>query len=670
MDATAPQQQPLIPSTETPNAQKVDNGQIDRVLRQKRKQHESRSCVPCKRRKVRCDNNKPCTTCKKRGHPEICVYEASRPSRRATPVQRSVYNTEIPAHPLRLSTAPAALGAPEPHLEGTNRHSSPSEAYSIASIAQAKAQQTDGEELARDVGSVLGLQNSLASYPFMDLASSTERWCGLLQVIPHRQEILSLFPIFQMRVFPFNPLLVDMDQFELDVHAYLRAYTAGEFKSTTISKEWGNEQAIGLISLILAVLSNAAHFSDLVGPDRSRVCYDLARRSFQALRLANFLFRPTQENVQTMLVLGNMLQNTGQSDAAWASLGTTARLAQTLHFHARGNRMNIPETVKLKARTCWSNIIWQDTLLSMCHARRPLAIINAPVHVDLDCEGSELTYYGFMHALCRISIAVLNNGSPDVDGVTTMLEQLDTLHRKTKRYLEDHDQCRSSLERLQHLALKMHKCFLVTFLCRPEIRNANRSLNHPPITLSQKQLRLRERAENNLIEATKTFLEFSAVSTVPLRSWSMVHTALSSVLLLCIWEETRVKPECRYLREKVIEAFSSPESNNADDLASADGVTQWLSSRHIHALVTLKDAFTAGDSGLQVDYNALQGWNSADLGQSGFVPDLDADWDPFADYANGFDQSVPYDPGATDMGLPAMEMSPTNYLNYIMGGAI
>ncbi|KAF5649845.1 uncharacterized protein FTJAE_811 [Fusarium tjaetaba] len=652
MDATVPHQQQA--SAETPN---VCSAEIDRVLSQRRKRHESRSCVPCKRRKVRCDSQTPCATCQKRGHTEICVYEAPRPSR----LTASSHNAGTPT---RLESDPGVSRAPHPiHLEGNNRRSSPSQEYSITSIAGERAQkQADAEELARDVGYVLGLQNSLTSYPFMDLASPTERWCELLKILPHRHEILSLFPIFQMRVFPFNPLLVDMDKFELDMYGYLRAYTAGEFKSTPISDDWGKERAIGLISLILAVLSSAAHFSDLTGSERSRVCYDLARKSFQALRLANFLFRPTLEVVQTMLVLGNMLQNTGQSDAAWAWLGTTARLAQTLHYHARGSRTNIPEIVKIQAKTCWSNIIWQDTLLSMCHVRRPLTMINTPEQ-DLTSQDLELTYHGFMRAICPISTTVLNNDSCYVASATIdMLEQLDSLHRKTKPYLQDPDRCKSSLEHLQHLALKMHKCFLITFLCRPEIRNANRSST---IALPEQQLRIRRRAEDNLVEATKTFLEFRAVSAVPLRSWSMVHTALSSVLLLCIWEETRVKPECRYLREKVIEAFSSPEFN---DPASADGNTQWLSPRHIHALVTLKDAFTADESGLQVDYNAMQGWNNADLvGQSGFIPGIIDAWDPFAEYAiNDFHPSVPYDPGATNMELPTMDASPTNYLDFIM----
>ncbi|CZR43625.1 uncharacterized protein FPRO_07458 [Fusarium proliferatum ET1] len=608
MDTSAPQQQqPPTASAETPN---VCSGEIDRVLRQRRKRHESRSCIPCKRRKVRCDSQTPCATCQKRGHTEICVYEAPRSARRTAPVQTSPRNEGTPGNPARPDSGASALRVPHSvYHERDNRQSSPSQDYSIASIAGEKAQkQTDAEELARD--------------------------------------------------------------FELDVHGYLRAYTAGEFKSTPISDDWGKERAIGFISLILAVLSSAAHYSDLTGSERSRTCYDLARRSFQALRLANFFFRPTLEVVQTILVLGNMLQNTGQSDAAWAWLGTTARLAQTLHYHAQGSRTNLPEIVKIQARTCWSNIIWQDTLLSMCHARRPLTMINVPGQ-DLGFQDSELTYHGFMRAICRISTTVLNNDSCYIASVTIdMLEQLDSLHRKTKPYLQDPDRCKSSLEHLQHLALKMHKSFLVTFLCRPEIRNANRSSNQSQEVLSEQQLRIRGRAEENLFEAIKTFLEFRAVSAVPLRSWSMVHAALSSVLLLCIWEETRVKPECRCLREKVIEAFSSPEFNVAGGPASADENSQWLSPRHINALVTLKDAFTTDESGLQVDYNAMPGWNNADLmGQSGFIPGIIDAWDPFAEYAlSDFNPSVPCDPGATNMELPAMDPSPTNYLDFIMRG--
>ncbi|KAI2736008.1 hypothetical protein DTO013E5_9163 [Penicillium roqueforti] len=101
---------------------------------------------------------------------------------------------------------------------------------------------------------------------------------------------------------------------------------------------------------------------------------------------------------------------------------------------------------------------------------------------------------------------------------------------------------------------------------------------------------LRARAKASLINASKSFLNFQALSIVPLRSWSMVHTVLSSTLLLCIWEETRNDYECRSLQQRVIDVFSSSDSRNSEESGSLiDGDDQWLSARHIRALVTLRN---------------------------------------------------------------------------------
>jgi hypothetical protein len=35
------------------------------------------SCQPCRGRKVKCDGTKPCATCQKRGHTDLCSYGAS-----------------------------------------------------------------------------------------------------------------------------------------------------------------------------------------------------------------------------------------------------------------------------------------------------------------------------------------------------------------------------------------------------------------------------------------------------------------------------------------------------------------------------------------------------------------------------------------------------------------
>lgn len=91
----------------------------------------------------------------------------------------------------------------------------------------------------------------------------------------------------------------------------------------------------------------------LIFMDHAALLTTAARRSFQALRLANFLFRPSLDVVQALLVLDNMFQNNGQSDAAWALLGTTVRLAQTIGLHTERSIAYLPQYMQLKAKTLW-----------------------------------------------------------------------------------------------------------------------------------------------------------------------------------------------------------------------------------------------------------------------------------------------------------------------------
>ncbi|KAK1641482.1 hypothetical protein BDP81DRAFT_419049, partial [Colletotrichum phormii] len=44
-----------------------------------------KSCVPCRERKVKCDKELPCSTCDKRGHPDLCEYESSTHSAASHP---------------------------------------------------------------------------------------------------------------------------------------------------------------------------------------------------------------------------------------------------------------------------------------------------------------------------------------------------------------------------------------------------------------------------------------------------------------------------------------------------------------------------------------------------------------------------------------------------------
>ena len=194
----------------------IDKHEIDRVLQQKRKQRESKACYACRQRKVKCDGTHPCRTCRRRGHPQICAYDVSSASQREsgsgghgrrtneldpglnwTPEsgQRlsSQGPSESPSQNQQSHNQEPARGLPQDNWpnqpDGGEKGYIFSGDNSVVSILQQRTQDANGA-MAREVGSVLGLQNSYNNYPFMDSRTPQERWESLLQIFPQRNEVL------------------------------------------------------------------------------------------------------------------------------------------------------------------------------------------------------------------------------------------------------------------------------------------------------------------------------------------------------------------------------------------------------------------------------------------------------------------------------------------------
>ncbi|CAG7996544.1 unnamed protein product [Penicillium salamii] len=626
--------------------------EVDRVLRLKRKEREVRACYPCRKRKVKCDGTQPCRTCQKRNHPHICTYdlppdsrkEASHPAvnvQSASPspgrVQRSRRQNEFPAAP--LANIPLANIPTSHRLDDTAKNYVYSGDNSVVSILRSRA--SDGNEsMTQDLGSVLGLQNTFNNYPFMDSKTPQEKWKSLLSVLPQRSEVLKFFHYYRVTAYPFNPILADMDRFESDMCTYLNAHSAGELRDEDqIVERWASDKSVGHISLLLATLAAGAHYSDIDYPARLELATDFARRSFHALRLSNFLFRPSLDIVQTLLILGNTLQNMGQSDAAWALLGTTIRLAQTMGLHTERSTSQWPEYVRTKSRTLWSTIVWQDSLLCMCYDRPPIVTVTGWTRDNSLFRRTDLSYQEIMHSLCRLILDIIRPDTfvGEFDRAIEALNRLDTLYQRGQPHLQMRSNCTTLQQNLEHLALKMHSSFCVSVVCRPAMKQS-----HAQPHLLQPEI-LRNRAKGSLIDASRAFLDFQALSVVPMRSWSMVHTVLSSTLLLCIWEETRNDPQCRDLQQSVIDVFSSSDSRTAEE-GGIENDGQWLSARHIRALVTLRGAL--------------------DRQQESNMPENEP-WMPQNLDAGGFGQSIP--DGLFD-DINPFENSPVSYLDMIMNG--
>lgn len=260
-----------------------------------------------------------------------------------------------------------------------------------------------------------------------------------------------------------------------------------------------------------------------------------------------------------------------------------------------------------------STIVWQDSLLCLCYDRPPIVTVTGwPLDKPV-FEHQDLSYEAVMHLICRLGLDIMRAetiGLDEVEQAIGYLQRLDSISQRGQSYLQSKENCTSLQQILQHLALRMHTSFCVSVICRPAMKKTPPRLVHPQSEL------LRSRAKGSLIDASKAFLEFQALSVVPLRSWSMVHTVLSSTLLLCIWEETRNDPECRSLQQRVIDVFSSSDSRVSDHgTAVSDSESQWLSARHIRALVTLRSALDReGEMGSAENENlAAIGANTAPM---------------------------------------------------------
>ncbi|UKZ82723.1 hypothetical protein TrVFT333_010518 [Trichoderma virens FT-333] len=611
--------------------------EIDRVL-YLRRISQARSCYPCRQRKVKCDHGQPCQTCQKRGHPEICSYNVGtsekKRGRRAKAAAASV--TPVRAS-RRRDSEPEPESDPEPGLEPPRRNaeagddgneSEPSLAHTPSSLATPRTSNSilftgpqnttatanyhpprkelyqggssvltmlhgsadsPAVEMRRKAGPLLGLHNTLEFYPFMKIKTLQERWAELLKIIPQKQEVLRYFPSHGATIYPLSPVLLDPDGLESTFCDYLAALEAGELRSpNVISTKWVCKAYISQIALILAALATSAHYSVMQSPKkRSEHCLDFVQRAFDALRLANYVLHPSLDGVQTLLIIGTVLQDVGQSDGAWVMMGTTVRAAQALGLHTQSASQQSEEGAK-KKQALWDAICRQDCLLSLCHGRPHIAPKQSLATQNSLKSNEPLDFSEMMCGIVSVSTGLLELEKPNCEASMKLLTELDGYRSRAVPYLQHREKCTNIQQRYESLSIEIQLFFAVSVLCRPALTKFATTENGQTDVIRA----LKSRAKESLMNTAKAFIEFQALSIIPIRTWSLIHAVLSATILLCLWEETRCDQESRDVLQRVMEIFS--RAAQADDetgmMVDASGNNNWLSMNHTRALVALQNA--------------------------------------------------------------------------------
>jgi hypothetical protein len=224
-------------------------------------------------------------------------------------------------------------------------------------------------------------------------------------------------------------------------------------------------------------------------------------------------------------------------------------------------------------------IVWQDCFLSVCHGR-PTSVSDIQVQnlYRSNTPNSRLTYTEVMHSIAYICFEVTESNS-DTERSVRLLQSIDDCSSHAQLYLQTRDSCSNMQEILEYLALQINTSFTICFLCRPAMNKST------PILHTAAHSLLVVRAKKGLLYVLERFLEFQALSIIPMRSWSIIHSALTSIILLSIWEETRDDLKSRELQESVLNVLL--RTNQRDANVNADQEFHWLSTRKIRALMDL-----------------------------------------------------------------------------------
>lgn len=213
----------------------VAHSEVDEILSKRRKSRGGRACYPCSKRKVRCDSTEhgiPCTTCTRRGHPDICsykpntstdrrIYSSSRSQRFGrssedrylthTELQGPERHTYSQVQPRNSSAGTWVSPAPRLTCESessNSRRTTPNQATksyenasfrgedsylgenSAATLVRGQFEQPDSDRVVRNIRPVLGLQNTSAAYPYMTARSPEQTLKEVYEVLPQSEDIL------------------------------------------------------------------------------------------------------------------------------------------------------------------------------------------------------------------------------------------------------------------------------------------------------------------------------------------------------------------------------------------------------------------------------------------------------------------------------------------------
>lgn len=434
-------------------------------------------------------------------------------------------------------------------------------AFFLRSLGQENPYASPGHEKARDlvqgnILSIFGLENSSVTYPFVSLwstnDSSSDDVDSLREALPSDMEILKAFRQYRSTSYLYYPPILDLAEFEVEMYGFLSQREAHS-RNNPMDTASLHGKGFAWIGTLYAMLAAAAQFNDNSIEERGLASRVFVCLSFQCLRLTNFFKRPSVQSVQTMLLIGNVLQNDMNPGVAWILLGMTIRSAQSIGLHSSSVRSQSTES--LSRRGLWRATAWQDTILSLSHDR-PTTTFPAVPTLNDTILSSNASYEDSLSSLCPVihAICSMRVSSPETSSHLSSIESicgiLDAVHEKSKPSLQMFEKCMTRSEYGEHLALKFNLAYAKSELCRPIMETCLKDVESQWSLRVQKLQLLFVSAAWDTIHA---FLDMRQFDSKLVRTWAAKHRVLSTSLVLGL-----LTPEVRWMDSMQRKGRSDP----------------------------------------------------------------------------------------------------------------
>lgn len=413
--------------------------------------------------------------------------------------------------------------------------------------------------LGRSMLPLFGLDNESATYPFVDLwgLPSMSRINELCKALPSDSELVNLFRLYRDAAHIVYPALIDVEGFETELMQFLITRRGRQQVHPDSISDQIYGRSIHWVGLLFAALASGCQSSHLPRKERELTAQVYTCCSFECLRLTNFFARPTIETIQTLLILGNVLSNNMNAGVAWALIGLTMRLAQSLGIHTSSQKSSNGQTSRPShGSRVWWMVIWCDGLLSISYDRASFTAAHEGC-VPVTSPPGQRSYSESMQKLSKLALDIVQHRTHDADqGLARITEQkhaIDQLMIDAADHLRDVRLCRSVREQVEHWALYLHVSYIRSELCRHAIS--------PSAPRQEMWQVLKQTCINSLMDTVDAFLGLQRVSIMATRSWAALHRALSSAILLGILREPSHNVRAANLLENIINVMSDITAN-------------------------------------------------------------------------------------------------------------